>query len=78
MNKKEIIGYSDYTRAEIRDQIIRGETIYSLGDSVQSFLSKISQSEKKGYTVKFETSIIRRLFKLALYKVVAYPKKGDK
>ncbi len=66
--EKIIIGNSDYSRKEIEDGI-KG---YTIGSSSNDVLETIKYYEGKGYTVKFETSIFRKIFAIAIYKIVAY------
>jgi hypothetical protein len=65
--ERVIIGYSDYSR----QQIEKGN-IWILGDSRECILDTIAAFEHEDYNVKFETSLFRKIFCLAKYKVVAY------
>jgi len=60
------IGNSDYSREEME------QGLYGFGTSAKEFLNVIMRFEKDGYQVKFETSIWRKIFSSAIYKVVAY------
>ena len=66
--EKIIIGNSDYTRKEMES----GTDSWTIGSSSNHFLSVIKHYEKLGFTVKFETSIWRKLFGIGIYKVIAY------
>ena len=59
------IGNSDYTK----EQMQKG--VYGLGTSDKDFLEIIKQYEDDGYTVKFETSIWKKIFCTGIYSVVA-------
>lgn len=65
MGEKIIIGNSDYTRSEME------ERNSGWGTSSEEFLFTIKNYESKGYTVRFETSLFRRLFSSCIYKVIA-------
>lgn len=62
------IGETDYSRDEIEDNKCGA----AFGTSADYFLSVIREYEEAGYSVKFETSLWRRLFSLCKYVVVAY------
>lgn len=64
---KEIIGYSDYSRTEIVNSDVMG--YFSSNPSL--ILSAVHEFEKCGWKVRFETSMFRRLFLMAKYKIVA-------
>ena len=59
------IGNSDYTK----EQMQKG--VHGWGTSDKDFLETIKQYEDDGYTVKFETSIWRKIFCVGIYSVVA-------
>jgi len=62
------IGNSDYSRKQME----QGDNGWTIGCSAKYFLDTIKQYENKGYTVKFETSIWRKIFGMGIYKVMAY------
>lgn len=66
--KKIIIGNSDYTRSEIEE----GKCKNAFGSTRTQFLEQILIVERYGYVVKFKTNILRRIFCLGKYRVVAY------
>lgn len=68
MAKPIKIGISDYTRKEM-EQNGGG---WFIGISAHEYLEAIADWERAGYTVKFETSLLRRIFGLGKYKVMAY------
>ncbi len=65
--EKITIGESDYSR----EQMLSGKMGWSIGNTAGEFLQTISEYEKEGYEVKFETSILRKIFCVGVYKVVA-------
>jgi hypothetical protein len=60
------IGNSDYTKQQME------QGVYGWGTSAREYIETIKQYENEGYTVKFETSIWRKIFGIGIYKVVAY------
>ena len=68
MKDKVTIGYSDYKR----ELMETGKIGWTIGDDTDEFLSVIQGYEKNGYKVVFKTNIIRRIFGLGIYKVIAY------
>ena len=50
----------------------QGDSGWAIGCSAKYFLETIKQYEQEGYTVKFETSIWRKIFGMGIYKIVAY------
>jgi hypothetical protein len=71
MSKKEyqqkfVIGNTDYTR----EQLSKG--VYGWGASSKQFLDRIVTFENEGFSVKFETSLLRKLFGVGKYRVVGY------
>ena len=66
--EKRVIGESDYTREEIES----GKTNGSFGTPAIIFKARLAEYEKQGYTIKFETSIFRKIFAVGKYKIVAY------
>ena len=66
--EKVKIGNSDYSRIQME----QGDSGWTIGCSAEYFLNTIKQYENEGYTVKFETSIWRKIFGWGIYKVVAY------
>lgn len=60
------IGNTDYTKAQME------KGVYGWGTSNEEFLQTIRTYEADGYTVKFETNLLRRIFAIGIYKVVAY------
>jgi hypothetical protein len=60
------IGNSDYTRSELECDV------WGWGVSSDYFLKTIQAFEDAGCIVRFETSLFRRIFGIAKYKVVAY------
>lgn len=65
--EKITIGYSDYSREEMES----GKAYNGIGTISEEYLQSICEFEKVGYKVNFESSILRRLFGYAKYKVVA-------
>jgi len=65
--EKITIGQSDYSRKQMGNG-----TGWSWGVSDEYFLETIKAYEEAGYTVKFKTSLLRRIFAVGKYKVVAY------
>jgi hypothetical protein len=65
--EKIVIGQSDYPRKAIEEN----KCGWTLG-STTTFLETIKLLEENGYTIKFETSLFRRLFALGIYKIIAY------
>jgi len=61
-----IIGNSDFTR----DEITAKYKPWMLGDPYEMF-RKIVAYEDKGYVVRFNTSLLRRIFGICKYQVVA-------
>ena len=66
---KVIIGNSDYTRKEIENG-----AGWVIGNPV-NFLQTIRAVEREGYTVKFETSLFRKILCVSKYRVVGYKTK---
>lgn len=62
------IGNSDYSRKQME----QGDIGWTIGCSSKYFLDTIKQYESEGFTVKFETSILRKIFGMGIYEVVAY------
>jgi len=63
-----LIGRSDYTRKQMES----GESNGGWGATTELFLNTISNYEKNGFTIKFETSLWRKIFGCGIYKVIAY------
>lgn len=61
-----IIGYTDYTR----QQIVSGAAIGGFGN-YDEIVESILYAEEDGWEVKFETSLFRKLFCTAKYRIVA-------
>lgn len=70
---KIILGYSNQTLFQMQyPPEINGHVNTCKWEFDDSFLRKISAYEDRGYTVRFRTSIWRKIFCLHKYKVVAY------
>lgn len=63
-----LIGNSDYNREELE------QNKWGWGNSSLDFLNEIREYESLGFEVKFETSLLRRIFGVTKYKVVGYRK----
>lgn len=63
---KIIVGYTDFNRKKLE------KGCYGWGASSEYFMASIKEFEDAGFTVKFKTSILRKVFCMAIYKVVAY------
>jgi hypothetical protein len=63
---KIIIGHTDYSRRQIE----AGGVVF-IGTSPNKLLELIEAYESVGYEVKFETSLLRKIFGLGIYKVIA-------
>lgn len=70
MREKLIVGYSDYSRLQIIDQV-RTMDWSGWGDSPVAILEELERLEKEGYTVIFKTSILIKIFCTAKYKIIA-------
>lgn len=70
-NGKVIIGNCDYSREQLERNDVHELTIANC--SARQMLEVIKGYEAKGYIVKFETSLFRRIFCLGRYRIVAYP-----
>lgn len=66
--KKIKIGNSDFTRKQLE------EGVWTWGTSAWECTETIRHFEREGYVVKFETSILRKIFCIGKFKIVAYPK----
>ena len=64
-SNKIIIGNSDYSREEMEKEP------YGWGVPASSYLETIKSYEEKGYKVTFNTSLLRRIFCMGKYQVVA-------
>lgn len=62
--EKITIGNSDYTREEIESGA------HGAWGDVHTFLELIYMCERKGYTIVFKTSLLRRIFCTGKYKVI--------
>ncbi len=68
MKKEKItLGTSDYSKKQMES----GDIGWSIGDSSKAFLNRIEMYEQAGYVVKFETSILRKIFGFGIYKITA-------
>ncbi len=63
---KEVLGYSDYSRLEI----FTGRSTGAIGNTMD-IMSSVHEFERCGWTVVFKTSLFRRIFLMAKYKIVA-------